>query len=425
LSAIAIVGIGCRFPGGAHDARSFWRLLREGKSAIREIPPERWSLDGFYDAAPDNPFRSYSKWGGFLDDIASFDPAFFGLSRREAEAMDPQQRILLQVAYEAAEYAGIPLESLRKRRTGVFVGVSNTDYGLLQRFEPGVADIQAGTDTALSIVANRVSNLLDLGGPSMGIDTACSSSLVALDIACRNLREGTVDAALAGGVNILLDPRMFMTFCRAHMLSPAGRIAAFDAAADGFVRGEGAGLVLLKRLDDALADGDRIYAVIKATAVNQDGSTDSITAPNPAAQKAMMRAVLHDAGIDAADISYVEAHGTGTPLGDPIEAGAIGAVFGQAPRQMPLLVGSVKCNIGHLEPAAGIAGLIKTALILSRGEVLPSINFATPNPRIAFDTLNIQVAAGGSPLAEDAHAVVNSFGFGGTNACLVFKRFGK
>ncbi len=422
MDAIAIVGIGCRFPGGAHDARSFWRLLREGKSAIREIPPERWSLDGFYDAAPDNPFRSYSKWGGFLDDVASFDPSFFGLSRREAEAMDPQQRILLQVAYEAAQDAGIPLEQMRARRTGVFVGVSNTDYGLLQRYEPGVADIQAGTGTALSIVANRVSNLLDLSGPSMGVDTACSSSIVALDAACRALRESAADVALAGGVNVLLDPRMFMTFCRAHMLSPAGRIAAFDADADGFVRGEGAGLVLLKRLDDALRDGDRIYAVIKATAVNQDGLTDSITAPNPAAQRAMMRAAVAQAGIDAGDIAYVEAHGTGTALGDPIEAGAIGAVFGQAAREAPVLIGSVKCNIGHLEPAAGVAGLIKTALALSHGEIPASINFDRPNPRIAFDALNIEVAVRGATLDGGAHALVNSFGFGGTNACAILAR---
>jgi acyl transferase domain-containing protein/NADPH:quinone reductase-like Zn-dependent oxidoreductase/NADP-dependent 3-hydroxy acid dehydrogenase YdfG/acyl carrier protein len=311
---------------------------------------------------------------------------------------------------------------LRASRTAVFVGVSNTDYGLLQRFEPGVADIQAGTGTALSIVANRVSNLLDLGGPSMGIDTACSSSLVALDAACRSLREGTAGLAFAGGVNILLDPRMFMTFCRAHMLSPAGRIAAFDADADGFVRGEGAGIVLLKRLQDAQRDGDRIYAVIKATAVNQDGATDSITAPNPAAQKAMMQAALAQAGVKAADIAYVEAHGTGTPLGDPVEASAIGAVFGQVERDGAVLIGSVKCNIGHLEPAAGIAGLIKAALILEKREVPPSINFVTPNPRIAFDALNIEVAGRAAPLGSDAHALVNSFGFGGTNACAILAR---
>ncbi len=423
MNAIAIVGIGCRFPGGVADARSFWSLLRAGRSAITEIPAERWSHDGFYDPTPDNAFRSYSKWGGFLDDIAAFDPAFFGLSRREAEAMDPQQRILLQVAYETAQDAGIPLQQLRARRTGVFVGVSNTDYGLVQRFETGVADIQAGTGTALSIVANRISNVLDLKGPSMGVDTACSSSLVALDIACRSLREGTSDIALAGGVNILLDPRMFLTFCRAHMLSPSGRIAAFDARADGFVRGEGAGLVLLKRLADAKRDGDRIYAVVQATAVNQDGATDSITAPNPAAQKAMMRAAIEVAGIAAADIDYVEAHGTGTPLGDPIEAGAIGEVFGQTPRDRAVLVGSVKCNLGHLEPAAGVAGLIKTALVLAHGEVPPSINFDAPNPRIAFDALNIEIAQRGATLDRVvSYALVNSFGFGGTNACAILAR---
>ena len=423
MTAIAIVGMGCRFPGGVAGPDAFWSLLAAGKSAIREIPPERWSLDGFYDPAPDNPFRSYSKWGGFLDDIASFDPDFFGLSRREAEAMDPQQRILLQVAYEAAQDARMPLQALRRRRTGVFIGVSNTDYGLLQRYEPGVADIQAGTGTALSIVANRLSNAFDLRGPSLGVDTACSSSLVALDTGCRALREESADVALVGGVNVLLDPRMFMTFCRAHMLSPAGRIAAFDSGADGFVRGEGAGVVLLKRLDDALRDGDRIYAAIKSTAINQDGGTDSITAPNPAAQKAMLQEAAAKGGIGADGVAYVEAHGTGTPLGDPIEAGAIGEVFGQARRNGPVRIGSVKCNIGHLEPAAGIAGLIKTALVLQRGQIPPSINFSTPNERIPFDALNIEVATRATALEdENAHALVNSFGFGGTNACALLAR---
>ena len=423
MTAIAIVGMGCRFPGGVAGPDSFWSLLAAGRSAIREIPAERWSLDGFYDPAPDNPFRSYSKWGGFLDDIAAFDPDFFGLSRREAEAMDPQQRILLQVAYEAAQDAALPLQMLRERRTGVFIGVSNTDYGLLQRYEPGVADIQAGTGTALSIVANRLSNAFDLRGPSLGVDTACSSSLVALDTGCRALREESADVALVGGVNILLDPRMFMTFCRAHMLSRAGRIAAFDAGADGFVRGEGAGVVLLKRLDDALRDGDRIYAVVKSTAVNQDGGTDSITAPSPAAQKAMLQEAATKAGIAADDVAYVEAHGTGTPLGDPIEAGAIGEVFGQARRNGPLRIGSVKCNIGHLEPAAGIAGLIKTALVLSRGQIPPSINFSTPNERIPFDALNIEVVGRATALdGDNPHALVNSFGFGGTNACALLAR---
>ncbi len=426
MTAIAIIGMGCRFPGGVADPGSFWSLLAAGRSAIREIPADRWSLDGFYDPTPDNPFRSYSKWGGFLDDIASFDPDFFGLSRREAEAMDPQQRLLLQIAFEAAQDANMPLKQLREGRTGVFIGVSNTDYSLLQRFETGVADIQAGTGTALSIVANRLSNAFDLRGPSLGVDTACSSSLVALDIGCRALREETADVALVGGVNVLLDPRMFMTFCRAHMLSRAGRIAAFDSNADGFVRGEGAGIVLLKRLEDALRDGDRIYAVIKSTAVNQDGGTDSITAPNPAAQKAMLQEAVAKAGIGADEVAYVEAHGTGTPLGDPIEADAIGEVFGRAHERGPLPIGSVKCNIGHLEPAAGIAGLIKTALVLARGEIPPSINFNTPNERIPFDALNIDVVKRAVALDRDApaHALVNSFGFGGTNACALLSRYG-
>jgi acyl transferase domain-containing protein/NADPH:quinone reductase-like Zn-dependent oxidoreductase/acyl carrier protein len=421
---IAIVGIGCRFPGHVSDAHSYWALLRSRASAVREIPQDRWSLDGFYDPTADNPTRSYSKWGGFLDDIASFDADFFGLSRREAEAMDPQQRILLQVAYEAAEDAAMPLERLRERTTGVYVGVSNADYGLLQRFEYGVGDIQAGTGTALSIVANRISNVLDLHGPSLGIDTACSSALVALDAACRALRDGSIDVGMAGGVNILLDPRMFLTFCRARMLSRAGRIAAFDAEADGFVRGEGAGVVLLKRLDDALRDGNRIYATIAATAVNQDGRTDSITAPNPAAQKAMIRAALTQAGIAPTAVAYVEAHGTGTPLGDPIEAEAIGEALGRAGTRPSVLVGTVKGHIGHLEPAAGIAGLIKAVLVMAHAEVPPNVNFTVPNPRIPFDALNIEIVRDRVSLDPDRplHALVNAFGFGGTNACALITR---
>ena len=425
MSAVAIIGIACRFPGAVMDARSYWSHLLGGLDAIREIPADRWSLSGFYDPAPNNPFRSYSKWGGFLEDIASFDPDFFGLSRREAEAMDPQQRILLQIAYEATQDARTPLQQLRQRPTGVFIGVSNSDYDLLQRFETGVGEIRAGTGTALSIVANRISNVFGLTGPSLGIDTACSSSLVALDAACRALRQQTIDVALAGGVNILLDPRMFLTFCRARMLSPSGRIAAFDARADGFVRGEGAGMVVLKRLEDASRDGDRIYAIVKATAVNQDGGTDSITAPNSAAQKSVMREAVAAAGIAPTDVDYVEAHGTGTPLGDPIEASAIGEVFGQPRAEGNVLVGSVKCNIGHLEPAAGIAGLIKTALILGHAQVPPSINFHTPNPRIPFDALNLEVAGRAIALNSERrplHALVNSFGFGGTNACALLAR---
>ncbi len=425
MQRIAIIGIGCRFPGRVDGPGSFWSLLTDGRCAIGEIPADRWSLAGFHDARAELANRSYSKWGGFLSDIRGFDAAWFGLSPREAEAMDPQQRLLLQVACEAAQDARLPIAELRRAETGVFIGVSNIDYALLQRYRPGTGDIQAGTGTALSIVANRVSNRLDLSGPSMGLDTACSSSLVALDTACRHLSDGSCGMALAGGVNILLDPRMFITFSRAHMLSPTGRIRAFDAGADGFVRGEGVGVVLLRRLDDALAAGDRIYAVIEATAVNQDGRTGTITEPSRQAQIAMIETVARRAGITPRDVAYVEAHGTGTPVGDPIEVNAIGHVLGGGERSTPLRIGSVKTNIGHLEPAAGIAGLIKAALVLHHGAIPPSLGFERPNPAIDFDAHQIEVVRQLSPLSADsAHVLVNSFGFGGTNACAVLSGVG-
>lgn len=420
MQRIAIIGIGCRFPGLVDGPDSFWSLLTAGRCALGEIPADRWSLAGFHDARADLPDRSYSKWGGFLSDIRGFDAAWFGLSVREAEAMDPQQRLLLQVACEAAYDARLPVAELRRACTGVFIGVSNTDYGLLQRYRPDIGDIQAGTGTALSIVANRVSNRLDLTGPSMGVDTACSSSLVALDTACRHLSDGSCGMALAGGVNILLDPRMFVTFSRAHMLSPTGRIRAFDASADGFVRGEGVGVVLLRRLEDALAVGDRIYAVIEATAINQDGRTGTITEPSRQAQIAMIEAAVARAGITPDDVAYVEAHGTGTPVGDPIEVNAIGHVLGHRDHNRTLLIGSVKTNIGHLEPAAGIAGLIKAALVLHHGKIPPSLGFERPNPAIGFAEHNLAVVRHTCDLRSGkSHVLVNSFGFGGTNACAV------
>lgn len=420
MERIAIIGIGCRFPGGVDDAASFWRVLREERNCITEIPADRWSLEGFFDARPDLPNRSYSKWGGFLDDIRGFDPPAFSLSPREAEAMDPQQRLLLMAARDAACDARLPLAEMRRQNAGVFVGVSNIDYGLMQRYRTGQGESFAGTGTALSIVANRVSNRLDLPGPSMGVDTACSSSLVAVDTACRHLVDGSCDIAFAGGVNVLLDPRMFITFSRAHMLSPMGRIRAFDAAADGFVRGEGVGVVVLRRLETALDAGDKIYAVIDATAVNQDGRTGAITEPNLNAQIAMMRSAARRAGLAPASLDYVEAHGTGTFVGDPIEANAIGTVFGKPGSGPPPYVGSVKTNIGHLEPAAGIAGLIKASLVLHHRKVPASLGYEKANPAIDFDALGIAVAGRPVELREKGpplRALVNSFGFGGTNAC--------
>ncbi|MGI9385439.1 MAG: SDR family NAD(P)-dependent oxidoreductase [Methyloligellaceae bacterium] len=423
--AVAIIGIGCRFPG-ADGPDAFWSLLERRGSGIAEIPANRWSLEGFYDPDPGAPDRSYAKWAGLIQGIRAFDPAFFQLSHREAAAMDPQQRVLLQVAYEAVADSGNTLRRLSEAETGVFIGVSNADYGLLQRHRPDGEEPFAGTNVALSIVPNRLSNRFDFSGPSVGIDTACSSSLVALNQACHSLAAGECEVALAGGVNLLLDPRMFKTFCKARMLSPSGRIAAFDARADGFVRGEGAGVVVLKPLDRALHDGDRVYAVVRASRVNQDGRTGTITAPNQAAQVAILEALCKQAGVDPQQVIYAEAHGTGTPLGDPIEAAAIGRVFGGPQRHAPLILGSVKPNIGHLEPAAGIAGLIKTTLSLHRRRILPSAHFDTPNPEIPFDALNLEVATAPRSLTNGstrALALVNSFGFGGTNACALLEAF--
>ncbi len=423
MDGIAIIGMGCRLPGGVENPRDFWRLLSEGRSAIREIPSTRWGLEGFYDPEPDKASRSVSKWGGFLDDVAAFDAAFFGFSGTEARSLDPQQRLLLMVAFEAAQNAGLTLAALKERNTGVFVGVSNADYGRMQRTRSNRGEPRAGTGTVLSIAANRISNAFDLSGPSVAVDTACSSALVALDAACRHLATGSCDLAFAGGANIILDPHLHRTFSRAHMLSPSGAIRAFDARADGFVRGEGVGLVLLKREDEAIQDGDTILGVIRATAVNQDGATGTITAPSESAQKRMLSQLLAEAKCTPDNVAFVEAHGTGTPLGDPIEARAIGEVLAGQKRATPLPVGSTKTNLGHLEPAAGIAGLIKAVLALNAQALPASLGFAHPNPDIQFETLKLEVPTGLKPLpADQPLAVVNSFGFGGTNAGAMIER---
>lgn len=423
MDGIAIIGMGCRLPGGVENLRDYWRLLAEGRSAIQEIPASRWGLEGFYDPEPDKASRSVSKWGGFLDDVAAFDADFFGFSGTEARSLDPQQRLLLMVAYEATQNAGLTLATLKERDTGVFVGVSNADYGHLQRTRSNRGEPRAGTGTVLSIAANRISNAFDLSGPSIAVDTACSSALVALDTACRHLTTGSCDLAFAGGANVILDPHLHRTFSRAHMLSPSGAIRAFDARADGFVRGEGIGLVLLKRADEAMRDGDTILGVIRATAVNQDGATGTITAPSETAQKRMLSQLLADATCNADDVAFVEAHGTGTPLGDPIEARAIGEILSSPSRQTALLIGSAKTNLGHLEPAAGIAGLIKTVLALNAQALPASLGFEHPNPDIAFDTLKLDVPTSLTPLPADKPlAVVNSFGFGGTNAGAMIER---
>ena len=408
---IAIIGIGCRFPG-AGDPAAFWRLLTEGRDAVGDIPPERWT------PGPDSVRR-----GGFLEHVDQFDAKFFNISPREAARIDPQQRLLLEVAWEALEDAGQPTERLADSPTGVFVGVSTYDYGSLQFGRPDLIDAYSGTGGALSIAANRLSYALDLRGPSMAIDTACSSSLVAVHLACRSLRDGESTLAIAGGVNVILSPALGLNFSKATLMAADGRCKTFDAAADGYVRGEGAGVVILKPLSQALTDGDQIYAVLRGSATNHDGRTNGLTAPSRHAQEAVLAEAYRHAGLSPSSVQYVEAHGTGTALGDTIEANALGAILaeGRTPDSR-CLIGSVKTNIGHLEAAAGMAGLIKTALALHHREIPASLHFEQPNPHIPFERLGLKVADTRTPWPlsnRRAVAGVSSFGFGGTNAHVV------
>lgn len=423
--AIAIIGIGCRLPGGVVGPASFWHLLKGGVDAISEVPNDRWSSRFFLDPNARNPGRLYARYGGFVAGLDLFDPQFFGLAPREAAFMDPQQRLLLEVTWEAFEDAGLAVESLSGSRTGVFVGISTHDFGDIQQKDIYSSDFYANTGGALSIAANRVSYLFNLLGPSLSVDTACSSSLVAVDLACRSLRDGTSDLAIAGGVNCILSPETTMSFSKGSMLSPDGRCKAFDARANGYVRGEGAGVILLKPLSRAVSDGDAIYAVVIASGVNQDGRTHGMTVPSRDAQERLLRELYGHARIAADQVVYLEAHGTGTPVGDPIEAAAIGEAIGR--RRKPdsyLTIGSVKSNIGHLEAASGIAGMIKAAMVLKERCIPPSLHFEQPNPRISFDDLRLRV-----PRAPENFNVnglpavvgVNSFGFGGTNAHVVLQ----
>ena len=423
--AIAIIGIGCRFPG-AQDARAFWNLLRNGVDAIREVPADRFNLHDFYDPDPAAPGKIVTRWGGFIEHVDQFDAHFFGISPREAARMDPQQRLLLELAWEALEDAGQVREHLADTPTGVFIGISNNDYGRIQFNDLDRIDAYAGTGNALSIAANRISYVFDFRGPSIALDTACSSSLVAVHQACNSLRSGESTLALAGGVNLILSPAITINFTKAGAMAPDGRCKAFDARANGYVRSEGAGVVVLKPLSRALADRDPIYAVIRGSAMNQDGRSNGLMAPNPQAQEAVLREAYRRAAISPGDVQYVEAHGTGTLLGDPIEAKALGAVLAlDRPPDRPCLLGSVKTNLGHLEAAAGIAGLIKVALALKHREIPPSLHFEEPNPHIPFDRLPLRVNTALCPWPTQPDtallAGVSSFGFGGTNAHVVMQ----
>src|ERR1700682_40050 len=422
--SIAIIGVGCRFPGGADDPESFWRLLRDGVDAIREVPPDRWDIEAFYDPDAAAAGKMYTRWCGFLDHVDQVDPEFFGISPREAAGMDPQQRLLLEVAWEALERAAYPPERLAASQTGVYIGACSSDYVRHQFADLNAIDAYAGTGIAHSILANRLSYLLDLQGPSMAVDTACSSSLVAIHLACQSLRTGECRLALAGGVNLILSPEPSIIFSRARMMAADGRCKTFDARADGYVRGEGCGVVVLKRLSDARADGDFIWAVIRGAAVNQDGRSNGLAAPNLLAQQGVIRQALANAGVEPRLIGYVEAHGTGTALGDPIEVEALSEIYGKPEAGGSCFLGSVKTNMGHLEAAAGIAGLIKAVLCLQRDEIPPHLHFRTLNPNISLEQTRFAIPTVRTPWPADSPArlaAVSSFGFGGTNAHVILE----
>ncbi len=419
LEPIAIVGMGCRFPG-AGNLEQYWQLLVEGRDAISEIPAERWQTDDFYDPQSTLPAKMSTRWGGFLENLESFDPLFFNISPREAPHVDPRQRLMLEVVWEALEDAGIPPESLAGSRTGVFMATLANDYGSLLFEDLGRIDSFSGSGTANSIIANRLSYLLDLKGPSLSLDTACSGSLVALHLACQSLRQGDINAALVGGVNIILRPDSNLFFTKSEALAPDGRCKVFDARANGIVRSEGAGVIVLKPLSQAIADGDRVYAVVRGSAVNSDGRSKGIMAPDRQAQEQVLREAYQKAQISPAQVQFIEAHGTGTRLGDPIEVQALGAVLGvDRPAGRYCALGSVKTNIGHTEAAAGMAGLIKVALSIHHRQLVPNLHFQQPNPLIPFADLPlaVQTKLGDWPYpTETLSAGVSGFGFGGTNA---------
>ncbi len=418
---IAIVGIGCRFPGGVTGPDSLWELVAGGVDATGEQPGDRWDIERFYDPDPDKPGTIYTTRGGFLESVDTFDADFFGISPREAHAMDPQQRLLLEIAWEALENAGIAPRRLRGSDTGLFVGLSWRDYDRIAvGNRPEAMNAYAGLGNTPSIAVGRVAYALDLHGPVALVDTACSSSLVAVHQAVQSLRNGDCSTALAGGVNLILSPLSTMFCCRIRALSQDGRCKTFDASADGYGRAEGCGLVVLKRLSRAQRDGDRVYAVIRGSAVNHDGRTGGLTVPNAHAQEAVVRAALRVANIEPAQVNYIEAHGTGTALGDPIEIGALNSVFGS--QRAPLWVGSIKSNFGHAETAAGIAGLIKAALVVQRATIPPTLHVREPNPRIEWAAGAARVASETTPWPAGARiAGVSSFGFSGTNAHLVIE----
>lgn len=423
---LAIVGIGCRLPGGVNGPESFWQLMTEGRSGIVPVPADRWNRERWHHENVDIPGKMITKWGGFIHDFDRFDAQFFGISPREALRMDPQQRWLLEAAWESLEDAGIPPESLRGSNTAVFVGIASNDYANVAQSDPRNVDVHTNSGSTLSIASNRIAYLFDFKGPAVSVDTACSSALVAINLACESIWAGEASMALAGGVNALLTPDASIGFSKASMLSPTGQCFAFDDRANGYVRGEGAGIFTIKKLADAQRDGDRIYCTIRAAVINQDGHTSSMTVPGVETQAKMLEDALAKAGIEAKRVRYMEAHGTGTPVGDPIETRALGMVLSRGRDEDDVcLIGSVKTNVGHLESGSGVAGLAKAALVLYHDTVPPNLNFQRPNPNIPFDEFKLKVATELQPLPhlDNLPPVVgvNSFGFGGTNSHILLE----
>ena len=422
---IAVVGIGCRFPGGVTNPETFWQLLQEGKDGITDIPPQRWDIERFYDADPEMPGKMYTRRGGFIQDVDLFDPDFFGISPREARAMDPQQRLLLEVSWEALEHAGIAPDSLQGSLTGTFLGIGMEDYADFSSHSGDATRVDAynGLGNNRGIAAGRVSYVLGIQGPTLFLDTTCSSSILSVHLACQSLRTRECHLALAGGVNLMLSPIATVAYSKLRALAPDGYSKTFDASADGFVRGEGCGIVILKRLTDAIAANDVILACIQGSATNHDGRSNGLTAPNGMAQEAVLKKALSNARVKPQQIHYVEAHGTGTALGDPIEMLALGNILGQnRSSQQPLFVGSVKTNFGHLEAAAGIAGLIKVVLSLHHQQIPPNLHFKTPNPFIPWEHLPVQVPTtlqSWPTQTSPALAGVSSFGMSGSNVHII------